>query len=190
MSNDFFEDLGKHFSDAANTAASKTNVFFETQKLTAQMNGEQKTIDKLYQAVGEAFYRKGNPPEEYKEMFAEIKMHLGQVEVFKKNIAELKGQKICPKCGAAVNSEDSFCPKCGALVPTAEKPAGEAEEAAADGQADDEEKPADGDDPAEETTGDKIAVKAAEMHDEVVDALNKAKKTVQEETDKIKDDFS
>lgn len=118
MVNDFFGELGKHFSDAANTAASKTNEFFETQKLTAQISGEQRSLEKLYQAIGEDVYKKGNPPQEFKELFAEVKLHSDRIDTLKKSIAELKGQKICPSCGAAVDADNAFCPKCGTAIPT------------------------------------------------------------------------
>lgn len=179
MANDFFGELGKHFSDAANTAASKTNEFFETQKLTAQISGEQRSLEKLYQAIGEDVYKKGNPPQEFKELFAEVKLHSDRIDTLKKSIAELKGQKICPSCGAAVDADNAFCPKCGTAIPTdaEKKPEKTAE-------------PSGEPDGAEENTGDKIFDKADEMHDEVVEALNKAKDTVREEASQLKDEFT
>lgn len=124
MSEDFFGDLGKSITKATQQAVDKTSIFFESTKISAQISSEQKEIEKLYQNIGEAVYRQIKagtltPGEDIRAAAEEIKGHETQINVFKKNLADVKGMKICPNCREVIPSDVAFCPKCGAPTPVA-----------------------------------------------------------------------
>ena len=50
----------------------------------------------------------------------EIEQHLDIIDGYKDAAAEMKGRKICPACGKAVDRSVSFCPYCGSVCPTPE----------------------------------------------------------------------
>lgn len=121
MADDFFGELGKSISRATQQAVDKTNVFIERTKLSAQITGEQKEIERLYQILGEAAYqriRAGKiiPDAQLQEIVNEINSCAGQMSAYKKDLADVRNMKICARCGAVIAMDAAFCPKCGAPV--------------------------------------------------------------------------
>lgn len=122
MADDFFGELGKSISRATQQAVDRTGDFFEKTKITAQITGEQKEIDKLYQRLGEIVYRSikagtmmSNP--ELDPVMNDIDAHLNQVHTFRKSLADVSGMKVCGCCGSLIPLEAAFCPRCGAPAP-------------------------------------------------------------------------
>jgi len=128
MADDFFGELGKSISKATQQAVDKTSVFIERTKITAQITGEQKEIDKLYQRIGEIVYRKVRMGEmaadpEIVPIIRDIDAHSSQVTTYKRNLADVRNMKICESCGSVIAMDVAFCPKCGAPAPVASQPA-------------------------------------------------------------------
>ena len=124
MAEDFFGELGKSISKATQQAVDKTSVFIERTKITAQISGEQKEIDKLYQRIGEIVYRKirmGEMAEdsEISPIVRDIAARTNQVTNYKRNLADVRNMKICDNCGSVIAMDAAFCPKCGAPAPIA-----------------------------------------------------------------------
>ena len=122
MAEDFFGELGKSISRATQQAVDKTSVFIERTKISAQISGEQKEIDKLYQRIGEIVYRKvkmgemeSNP--EFAPIIHDIDAHTNQVTTYKKTLADVRKMKVCESCGSVIAMDVAFCPKCGAPAP-------------------------------------------------------------------------
>lgn len=121
MSDDFFGDLSKSISRATQSAVGKTNVLIESTKLSSQISGEQKEIDKLFRSIGEIVYAKSATgelviSEEVTGLVDEIRNHKSAIFAMKKNLAEVKGMKVCPQCREIISSDVAFCPKCGAPI--------------------------------------------------------------------------
>ena len=122
MAEDFFGELGKSISRATQQAVDKTSVFIERTKITAQISGEQKEIDKLYQRIGEIVYRKVKMGEmesdpEFAPIIHDIDAHTNQVTTYKKTLADVRKMKVCESCGSVIAMDVAFCPKCGAPAP-------------------------------------------------------------------------
>ena len=119
MADDFFGELGKSISRATQQAVDKTSVFIERTKITAQISGEQKEIDKLYQVIGEIVYRKVKTGEmnndiDIAPIIHDIDTHSSQVTTYKRTLADVRNMKICENCGSVIAMDVAFCPKCGA----------------------------------------------------------------------------
>ncbi len=125
MSEDFFGDLGKSISRYTQNAVDKTSTFFEATKISAQISTEQKEIDKLYQKIGETVYRRAESrqmqlDDDLAAFVEEIRSHREQISSRRKDLADVKGKKVCPSCGELIPREVAFCPKCGAPSPADE----------------------------------------------------------------------
>lgn len=125
MSEDFFGDLGKSISRYTQNAVDKTSTFFEATKISAQISTEQKEIDKLYQKIGETVYRRAESrqmqlDDDLAAFVEEIRRHREQISSRRKDLADVKGKKVCPSCGELIPREVAFCPKCGAPSPADE----------------------------------------------------------------------
>ena len=105
MAEDFFGELGKSISRATQQAVDKTSVFIERTKITAQISGEQKEIDKLYSDA------------EFAPIIHDIDAHTNQVTTYKRTLADVRKMKICESCGSVIAMDVAFCPKCGAPAP-------------------------------------------------------------------------
>ncbi|MDO4614349.1 MAG: zinc ribbon domain-containing protein [Lachnospiraceae bacterium] len=121
MSDDFFGDLGKSLSRSAQKAANKTGTFFESTKMSAQISGEQKEVEKLYADIGELVYEKtlqGEMPEdpELAELIHAVREHRVKILKMKRELAGVKGMQICPNCQEEMAPDAAFCPKCGARI--------------------------------------------------------------------------
>ena len=122
----FFDALGKTLSRATHTAVDKTGVLVNSTRINAQIAGEQRELEKLYQKLGETVFlmvKEGEltPEGEVKRLVDKIRVRSQAVKAFRKDLAGVKGQKICPSCGAFIESQVVFCPKCGAEIPEEEK---------------------------------------------------------------------
>lgn len=122
MSDDFFGDLGKHISKYTQKAVEKTGNLVETAKINTQITGEEKEIDKLYRKIGETIYRKCSagtliPDESLRATIEEITKHKEQAAEYKKNLADVRGMRICPSCQELISRDVAYCPHCGAPVP-------------------------------------------------------------------------
>lgn len=167
MSDDFFGDLGKSISQVTQQAANKTNIFFESQKISGQISAEQREIEKLYQQIGEEVYKHADACSHMGPKIdadiATLKTRCQKLNDMKKNLASVKGLKVCPNCGETVELSSAFCPKCGTPVPNPEekKDASGEEAPASDAHAEDN---------------------CETMHEEVKEAVDKAKQEVEDET--------
>lgn len=120
MSEDFFNDLGKKITRAANEAVDKGTEFFEVTKIRAQIAGEGKAIEKHYRDIGEIVYKlqqEGTPvSEEVAKICDEILAHEKLIKTMRSEMASLKGMKLCPNCEEMVDKTAAFCPKCGSSI--------------------------------------------------------------------------
>lgn len=130
MGADFLENLGKTITKTAEKVGKKAEEVVGIQKLRSQLAGTEREIDKNCQDLGEIVYRHFIDGEVMSEEIAivcdEITRLRGQAADLREQIAQQRGESICPSCGAHGPKEAAFCMRCGAPLP-AEEAAVEAE---------------------------------------------------------------
>lgn len=185
MAEDFFNDLGKKITKAANEAVDKGTEFFEVTKIRAQIAGEGKAIEKAYRDMGEIVYRlqqEGTPvTEEVAKLCDDIQSHEACIKSLRSDMANFKGMKVCPNCEEMVDKSAAFCPKCGSSVTAEETVEEEDIVETADDTA--EEADSEAKDTAEEVISEvKDAVKeaASQAKDVAEEVIEKAKEAVSE----------
>ena len=161
MAEDFFGDLSKSRSSAAQQAVDKTSTFFESQKMGVQIQTAQREIDRLYLKIGAAVAKEAKEEgfavsEAVQALLDEVGAQEDKIAGLKKGIARIRGQRICPECGSTIDAEHAYCPKCGAAVPVEEPEP----------------------DPVEEEVCECACDAAEEMSEEVPRAVEEAKEAV------------
>ena len=91
---------------------------------TAQLNIRLKDLDgklhKEYETIGQKYY-KAHPDEDTPE-HKKIKEIFAEIAATKDQLADIRGESICPNCGEFVEKGAKFCSNCGAsLVETVEE---------------------------------------------------------------------
>lgn len=118
----FFDALGVRLSKATHTAVDRTGVFLSSTRINAQIAGEQREAEKLYQKLGETVFSMAEageirPEGEVKRLIEKIKNHKSTVAGYRRELAGVKNQRICPRCGAFIDTKAVFCQKCGEEIP-------------------------------------------------------------------------
>jgi len=186
MAEDFFGDLSKSLSSAAQQAVDKTSTFFESQKMGVQIQTAQREIDRLYLKIGAAVAKEAKEEgfavsEAVQALLDEVGAQEDKIAGLKKGIARIRGQKICPECGSTIDAEHAYCPKCGAAVPVEEPEPDPVEEEVCECEVAEE-----ACDAAEEAC--ECACDAAEeMSEEVSRAVEEAKEAVAAECEAAKE---
>ena len=124
MARDFFEELSDTITRTTKDLGKKAGQIYETQKLRSRISSEEQMIQKLKADIGNVIFEKYKEGAEIEESLRgfceEIQQHMDIIAGYKDCAAELKGRKLCPACGKAVDRSVSFCPFCGAVCPTPE----------------------------------------------------------------------
>lgn len=123
--NDFLNGIGETLAKKAKELSGQAEGFYDRQKMRGQILLEKRDIDKIRQEIGDVIYRSyksgAELDEELKALCEEIDLHQERINNMKTDIADNKGQKICPNCETSIDKDASFCPNCGAPVPAEEK---------------------------------------------------------------------
>ena len=118
----FFDKLGETISTTSRAAAHKTREVADLAKLSSQASQLEGKIKSWYQVIGEKVYQ-SEKDQDHSGMEAEFDMiteAFAEIGRIKKQIADIRGVKYCPECGAEVSKDSAFCNKCGAKVEEAE----------------------------------------------------------------------
>lgn len=120
-SDDFFKNISKTFRDTMGTVGKKTDEFVEIQKIRNRQGQLESRIENHYQKIGSKIYSRFRNGEAFDEQLAELCREImrmeKEIDACKEQVAEKKGQVLCPSCGAGVPKEASFCMYCGAQLP-------------------------------------------------------------------------
>ena len=124
MARDFFDELSDTITRTTKDLGKKAGQIYETQKLRSRIASEEQMVQKLKADIGNVIFEKYKEGAEIEESLRgfceEIQQHMDIIAGYKDCAAELKGRKLCPACGKAVDRSVSFCPFCGAVCPTPE----------------------------------------------------------------------
>ena len=97
----------------------KNNVNRELNDIARDFQASQMRANELYNAIGKAYFNKakGNPDEEFMQMFSELENILRQQEQMETRRKFLNGIVVCTNCKADNTVELSFCASCGTRLP-------------------------------------------------------------------------
>ena len=114
---EFWEDLSKKLSDAADYTVKETEKITAIAKIKYKLSAAKNKLDLLYQSVGKLKYEefKGQTgcEELYEGFFAQITSVLEEVKALEAEMAKLRNYRICPGCNQKIARDMAFCPRCG-----------------------------------------------------------------------------
>ncbi len=129
---EFFNDLGKKFSQAAKSVQERTRDGVESTKLAMDIRSLKSELDQHLLELGRAYYESitgGNPVPE--NLIRNVRDSQAQIESLTAQRDRARQQSRCPSCGSVQPDEARFCANCGhpmpEKAPAAEEPAAEAE---------------------------------------------------------------
>ena len=113
----FFDKLSETLANASKDVSQKAKDLCGTAKLTMDIHTKEDQVQKMYAQIGKRYFEahQDDDPAEYEQM-SQIKEMLAAIEDMKKELMELKGTKVCPRCGQEVKAADAFCKSCGAKL--------------------------------------------------------------------------
>ena len=111
------EVVGKKTGDVVDTVTQKTGEIVEEQKMKSQIRTLTKGNNRDFADMGKMIYEQFKNGEvvdmQFVELCEAIEKRDEAIEVFKKQIAELKDLDICPNCQANLEKGAVYCSKCG-----------------------------------------------------------------------------
>lgn len=117
---DFFDGLRQTLTETVEVVGKKTEDLVEVQKLRNKLRNVQRDMDQDYRKLGKLIYHRfvnGEVMDEELAAVCDEIMKLQSVAAgHKEEMANRKGQNICPACGSSNPKDAAFCMYCGAGV--------------------------------------------------------------------------
>ncbi len=90
----------------------------EVDRLNGVISEKRREVERLYSAVGEAYYEKHKDDSEAEtpELLSQINALAGEIDAAKQDIEKIKRLEKCPSCGADLVGDSAFCHKCGTAI--------------------------------------------------------------------------
>ncbi len=114
---DFWDEVYKKVSDAANFTAKETGRLSELAKVKYCLMREKAKLEDAYKEMGELYYNQMKNAEfdDKKIALAYDKIEKSIVEIERLNTQAnvINDTKLCKKCGEKLSKEMFYCPKCG-----------------------------------------------------------------------------
>ena len=111
----FFDKLSETLVNASNNVSQKAKDLSETAKLTMDIHAKEDQLQKMYAEIGKKYFE-AHKDDTDDEQMVQVKEALIAIENMKKELLELKGAKVCPRCGEEVKATDIYCKSCGAKI--------------------------------------------------------------------------
>ena len=113
----FFDKLSETLTNASKDVSQKAKDLSGVAKLTMDIHTKEDQLQKMYAQIGKLYFEshKDDETTDYEQM-SQIKDTLATIEDMKKELNELKGTKVCPRCGQEVKAADAYCKSCGAKL--------------------------------------------------------------------------
>ena len=116
---DFFNGLGKKFTNAARNVQEKTRDTVESTRLAADLRNARDELDRRYTALGRAYYENlecADAPAPEAEIAA-VREAILRIEDLTAQRDKLNRQVRCAGCGSVQSEEARFCSNCGRPMP-------------------------------------------------------------------------
>lgn len=112
-----FDKLGTTLMNAGKDVSQKARDLSDTAKLSIDIHSKEDQVEKLYAEIGMRYYmeHKDDEPAAYEQM-TQITEMLTVIDDMKKELLELKGAKVCARCGSEIDVADAYCKNCGAKI--------------------------------------------------------------------------
>ncbi|MBR5322851.1 MAG: zinc ribbon domain-containing protein [Clostridia bacterium] len=114
---DFWDDVYKKVSDAANYTAKETGRLSELAKVKYNLMREKAKLEDAYKEMGELYYNQMKTSEYDDKKIAlaydKIEKSITEIERLSTQVNVINNTKICKKCGEKLTKEMVYCPKCG-----------------------------------------------------------------------------
>lgn len=122
---DFLNKAKETIASASKDFSQKASETGELAKGIAKIRELDKNYIESLKQLGEKMLEDPKAAEICPELVEAIKTNRNDYAEAKKNVAALKGKKICPECGAEQNADAAFCSVCGVNIAdiVVEKPA-------------------------------------------------------------------
>jgi hypothetical protein len=108
----FLDKLGETLVSAGKDVGQKAKDLSGTAKLTMDIHSKEDQVQRLYAQLGKQYYE-AHSDEESDQQISQIRELLLTIEDMKKELLDLKGARVCPRCGRQIDAEDSYCKACG-----------------------------------------------------------------------------
>jgi RNA polymerase subunit RPABC4/transcription elongation factor Spt4 len=110
------DEVGKKVASVGQKAVSDTKNLVETARLSDLIKSKQQQVAQLLQELGTKVFDTVEDSDEvtiFPELIAAIKQERAQIISLSSEVARLRGEKNCPKCGKQIPAASVFCPACG-----------------------------------------------------------------------------
>lgn len=120
-----FEDLKKKVTDTTQGAVRGAKDFADTARLNSLISEEQEKITGLYAQIGRFVFEHSSEITEspVRDLCDAVTAAHGRLAKHQAEIQQIKGVKVCSKCGAEVPVTLAFCYGCGAAIEASAPPA-------------------------------------------------------------------
>ena len=106
------------FNDVSKGVNDKAKSISEANNLKRKILYEEERIVEIFTDIGKKYYKNPNEdPNVLKVLCDDIDTRRRRIKRMRYEFNQIKGYKICPKCGAEVNDKFRFCGVCGARLP-------------------------------------------------------------------------
>lgn len=121
---EFFDGLGKKFSNAGQTVVQKTKEMADIARINSAISEEEKIINNSYFQIGKLYVAKHHTDfeEEFAGMISTVKESEIAIRNYRQQLQDIKGIVHCENCGAEVANNMAFCSSCGSPMPKQSAP--------------------------------------------------------------------
>lgn len=121
---EFFDNLRQTITGTAEVVGKKTEDLVEIQKLRSRIRNAQRNVELDYKKLGEIIYQRYVGGEDLDAELTEVCSLIMDLQKqsasYKEELANRKGQTVCPACGSGNPRDAVFCMHCGVVIPKAE----------------------------------------------------------------------
>lgn len=117
---DFIEDAVSKAKEVFDVACQKTGDVVNTSKQKFEIANLENKRKKDFEVLGRLYFEKikdsVSPDDSIGDLVLSIKQKTEKIDKLKADLSSSKDKRICPKCGAVIDSESIFCNICGEKI--------------------------------------------------------------------------
>jgi hypothetical protein len=117
---EFWDEVYKKISDAANYTAKETGKMTEIAKVKFNLLREKGKLDDAYKAMGEIYYKQMKTSEyddkQITAAYDKIEKSVVEIERLNTLLNALSNTTVCSGCGKKVEKGTPFCSQCGTKI--------------------------------------------------------------------------